>query len=53
MWVLNTDILAGNAAIQSGPMRGGPAGTLFLGPTAIKGYETERTFECLLLTNSK
>jgi len=34
-------------------MRGGPAGTLFRGPTATEGPETEATFPCLLLTNSE
>jgi len=38
---------------QPGPIRGGPAGTLFQGPTATEGPETEGTFECLLLTNSE
>jgi len=32
---------------------GGPADTLFRGPTATEGPETEGTLECLLPTNSE
>jgi len=44
---------AQNAVAGPGPMRGGPAGTLFRGPTATEGPETEGIFEYSLLTNSE
>jgi len=40
--------LSGN----QGLWEGGPAGTLFRGPTATDGPETEGTFECLLQTRN-
>jgi len=37
--------------LRPGPMRGGPAATLFRGPAATEGPDTEGTLECLLLAN--
>ena len=39
--------------LDARPVRGGPAGTLFRGPTATEGPEIEETFEWLLLTDSE